>query len=424
MPNRLSVISRSLCVASLWLAFFSSCSPGTRIARRQPIQKAIAVDSTEFPQVIAEATQSPWTSGNQITTMVNGDAFLTSMLGSIHSAKKTITFETYAFINGTAAYKFVGAFCERARHGVKVHLILDSAGSIDIGDENVKRLRSAGVQLTFYHPYSILNPLRYNTRDHRKLMVVDGNVGYIGGCGIADAWMGNAESPKRWREDHYRVTGPVVAQVQRSFLDNWTKTGGKPLTGPDYFPVLHRTGKHQAQVFISSPKEKLYTIPHLYRQAFASARKSIVIKNSYFIPDRSIMKELLAARKRGVYVEILVPGEHIDAWPVRSLARGYYGKLLRAGIQIYEYQPTMMHCKVMVVDELFSSVGSANFDPRSLYINDESNLNVLDARFARKQLKVIENDKKQSIQIVDPPSRWNPLTLPRRVAAQMLAPQL
>jgi len=424
MPSRLSVIFRSLGIATLYLVLFSSCSPGTRIARTQPIQKSIAVDSVEFPQAIAAATQSPWTSGNQITTMVNGDAFLTAMLDSIHSAKKSITFETYAFINGTAAYKFVGAFCERARHGVKVHLILDSAGSIDIGDENVKRLRSAGVQLTFYHPYSILNPLRYNTRDHRKLMVVDGDVGYIGGCGIADAWMGNAESPKRWREDHYRVTGPVVAQVQRSFLDNWTRTGGAPLTGPCYFPVLRHTGKHQAQVFISSPKEKLYTIPHLYRQAFASARKSIVIKNSYFIPDHSIMKELLAARKRGVHVEILVPGEHIDAWPVLSLARGYYGKLLRAGIHIYEYQPTMMHCKVMVVDELFSSVGSANFDPRSLYINDESNLNVLDTRFAREQLKVIENDKKQSIRIVDPPSRWNPLTLPQRVAAQILAPQL
>jgi cardiolipin synthase len=136
------------------------------------------------------------------------------------------------------------------------------------------------------------------------------------------------------------------------------------------------------------------------------------------------MKQLLAARKRGVHVEILVPGEHIDAWPVRSLARGYYGKLLRAGIHIYEYQPTMMHCKVMVVDELFSSVGSANFDPRSLYINDESNLNVLDTRFAREQLRVIKNDKKQSIRIVAPPSRWNPLTLPRRVAAQILAPQL
>lgn len=401
-----------------------ACSPGGRIARKQPIQKTIAVGSADFPHAIAHATQTPWIEGNQITTMVNGDVFLTAMLDSIKSAQKTITFETYAFINGTAAYRFVGAFCERASHGIKVHLILDSAGSIDIGEENVERLRAAGVQLTFYHPYSVLNPLRYNTRDHRKLMVVDGDVGYIGGCGIADAWMGNAESPKRWREDHYRVTGPVVAQIQSSFLDNWTRTGGEALKGPDYFPVLHRSGQHNAQVFISSPKDNLYTIPYLYRQAFASARKSIVIKNSYFIPDRSILKELMAARKRGVHVEVLVPGKHIDAWPVRSLALGYYSKLLRAGVHIYEYQPTMMHCKVMVVDELFSSVGSANFDPRSLYINDESNLNVLDAQFAREQLRVIENDKKQSIRITTPPSLWNPLTLPRRAAAQILAPQL
>ena len=410
-----------LAVTSVMLA---ACSPGGRIARQHPIQKTIATDSAAFPEAISKTTHAPWIRGNQITTMVNGDVFLTAMLDSIKSAKKTITFETYAFINGTAAYQFVNAFCERAKQGVKVHRILDSAGSIDIGDENVARLRTAGVQLTFYHPYSILNPLRYNTRDHRKLMVVDGKVGYIGGCGIADAWMGNAHTSKHWRENHYQVTGPVVSQIQSSFLDNWVRTGGAQLDGPDYFPQLHRSGNTKSQVFISSPKDKLYTTPHLYRQAFTSARKSIVIKNSYFIPDRSVLKALLDARKRGVHVEILVPGKHIDAWPVRSLALSYYNKLLRAGIHIYEYQPTMMHCKVMVIDELFSSVGSANFDPRSLYINDEANLNVLDTKFAREQIQVIENDKKQSLRITKAPSRWNPLTLPKRAAAQILAPQL
>lgn len=404
--------------------FLTACSPGTRIAHKQPIQASIGVKDEAFAAAVSRTTHATWIEGNSITTLVNGKAFLSSMLKSIKSAEKSITFETYAFINGTAAYEFVDAFCERARQGVKVHLILDSAGSIDIGQENVERLRAAGVELTFYHPYSILNPLRYNTRDHRKIMVVDGKVGYTGGCGVADAWMGNAESPDQWRENHYKVTGPVVAQLQNAFMENWIRTGGVKFTGPDYFPPLSSTGQHRAQAFNSSPKDKIYTIPHLYRQVFASARESIVIENSYFIPDRSVMKELIAASKRGVNVEILVPGKHIDAWPVRSLARGYYSKLLRAGIQIYEYQPTMMHCKVLVVDGVFSSVGSANFDPRSLYINDESNLNVLDRGFASEQLRVIADDKKQSLRITKAPSRWNLLTLPKRVTAQILAPQL
>ena len=424
MPILAFCTNRFLWSISLLAILFSACSPGTRIARKQPIQRTAVVGDAHFEQAIASAVKAPWLEGNTITTLVNGHAFFPAMLDSIHAAKKSITFETYAFINGTMAYKFTNAFCERARRGVKVHLLLDSIGSTDIGEKNVQRLRDAGVELTFYHPYSVINPLRYNTRDHRKLMVVDGKVGFTGGCGVADAWDGNAQTSKHWRENHYRVTGPVVGQIQRAFIANWVRTGGANLTGNDYFPKLHPTGHHKAQVFISSPKDQLYTIPHLYRQAIASAKKSIVIENSYFIPDHSVMKEILAARKRGVRVDIIMPGNHTDSWPVRSLAHGYYSKLLHAGIHLYEYQSTMMHCKVMVVDEIFTSIGSANFDPRSLGGGDESNMNVLSRPFAREQLRIIENDIKHSSPVTEPPSRWNPLTLPQRIAAQILAPQL
>lgn len=404
--------------------FMVSCSPGTRIARKQAVEPQAHIGSRKFEVALEAIAQEPWVRGNQITSLVNGDAFFPSMLNSIRSAKKSITFETYAYINGAAAYQFSAALGERARQGVKVHMILDSVGSIDMGEENIRHLRDSGVELVFYHPYSIINPLRYNTRDHRKIMVVDGKIGFTGGCGVADAWSGDAQSPKHWRENQYRISGPVVSQLQRAFMDNWTRTGGRKLSGPDYFPKLQPTGKYKAQTLLSSPKQKQYTIPHLYRQVFASARKSIVIENSYFIPDRSIMKELLAARKRGVSVEILVPGKHIDAWPVRSLARAYYGKLLRAGVRIYEYQPTMMHCKVLVVDGEFTSIGSANFDPRSLYINDESNLNVIDRSFAQEQLQIIEQDKKLSIEITDASPPLNPVKVLQRIAAQIIAPQL
>jgi len=402
----------------------TSCSPGTRIAKKHPIQRNISPQDPAFQTTIAKAVNAPWVSGNEVTSLINGDAFYPAMLDAILTAQKSITFETYAFVEGTMAQRFVNAFCKKSKEGVKVHLILDSIGSIDMGENNIKRLRDAQVELHFYHPYSILNPLKYNTRDHRKLMVTDGKIGFIGGCGIADAWMGNARSVKQWRENHYRVTGPVVADLQRAFLDNWVATGGTQLTGPDYFPALTRTGSLSTQLFISSPKNKNYTIPQLYRQLIASAQKSIIIENSYFIPDHSILKEIIAAAHRGVHVEIIVPGKHTDAWAVRSLAHGYHSKLLRAGVHIYEYQRTMMHCKVMVVDDLFTTIGSANFDPRSLYINDEANLNILDAGFAKEQIKHIENDKQHSKQLTHPPSRWNPLTLPKRIFAQILAPQL
>jgi len=421
MPSRFF----KLFIFSALSAFFvASCSPGTRIAHKQPIQRNITPNSPKFKQTLTQTVKAPWREGNQVTTLINGDAFYPAMLDAIHSASKSITFETYAFVEGTMAQRFIIAFCKKAKEGVKVHLILDSIGAIDMGSHYVKQLENAGVELHFYHPYSILNPLKYNTRDHRKIMVVDGKTGFIGGCGIADAWMGDAQDNKHWRENHYQVTGPIVADLQRAFLDNWIATGGSELSGSDYFPHVSQQGSLTTQLFTSSPKNKLYTVPHLYRQLIASAQKSIVIENSYFIPDHAILKEIIAARKRGVSVDLIVPGEHTDAWAVRSLAHGYHSKLLRAGVRIYEYQRTMMHCKVMVIDDTFTTIGSANFDPRSLYINDEANLNVLDQTFAKEQLQHIENDKKHSKRLTKTPSRWNPLTLPKRVIAQILAPQL
>jgi len=411
-------------VLALLTAIFSSCSPGARIAKQQPITQVAPIGSPAFKKATTTAVKSPWMNGNHVTSLVNGAEFYPAMLKAIRSAKKSITFETFAFINGQTTYDFVTAFCERAKAGVKIHLIVDAFGSEDFGKINIARLRASGVAVHFYHDQPLRHPLRYNIRDHRKLMVVDGKIGFTGGCGIADAWNGNTETPKNWRENHYMVTGPVVAQLQRDFVDNWIHTGGRPLTGAHYFPALKPTGKHRAQNFISSPKDKLYTVPYLYRQIFASAQKSIVIENSYFLPDRTIMKALLAARKRGVHVEIIVPGKYIDAWLLRYFSRHQYHQLLAAGVHIYEYQKAMMHCKIMVIDGVFSSIGSANFDARSLYINDESNLNVMDTDFAKEQLKIIEFDKSHSIRITTAQSPWNPLTFFPRAASSMISPQL
>lgn len=402
----------------------TACSPGLRIARQQEIQPQTAIGTPAFEKAVTTAVKSPWVDGNHVTTYVNGVEFYPAMLKAIRSAQKSITFETFAMVDSEVTRQFVAAFCDRAKAGVKIHLVLDAFGSEEFGKNNITRLQQHGVDVHLYHDQLLRHPLRYIVRDHRKLMVVDGEIGFTGGCGIADAWSGDTQTPNNWRENHYQVTGPVVAQLQRDFADNWVYTGGQQLTGTDYFPPLRKTGNHRAQNFISSPKDRLYTVPHLYRQVLASAQKSIIILNSYYLPDRAITREILAARARGVHVELIIPGKYIDSWIIRYFSRHRYHELLQAGVHIYEYQKAMMHSKVMVVDGQFSSIGSANFDARSLYINDESNLNVMGKDFAREQLKIIEFDKSHSIRVTNSSSPWNPLTFAPRAAATLIAPQL
>ncbi|MGJ8678562.1 MAG: phospholipase D-like domain-containing protein [Akkermansiaceae bacterium] len=403
---------------STFIAFVTllvvSCSPGSRIASKQPIEASASLDSALFQEATTTALNAPWREGNHIETLVNGDAFYPAMIKAIKAAKKSITFETFAFVEGYAARDLINALAERAKAGVKVHVVLDHTGSNTMGKFNIATMRNAGIDLHFYHPLSIFHPIESNIRDHRKIMVVDGKVGFTGGCGVGDAWLGNARSEEEWRETHYRVTGPIVADLQRGFNINWVKTGGAPLRGSNYFPLLSKTGKLIAQAFDSAPQDKIFTIPHLYRQAFASAKKSIIIENSYVVLDRVMMDALLAARARGVHVEMIMPSDHCDSWAVRFLSVFQYPKLLEAGVHIYEYQTSMMHCKVMVIDELFTTIGSANIDPRSLYINDESNVNVLDAGFAKEQLRIIENDKRQSKRILTARHPWHPIDLPMR----------
>jgi cardiolipin synthase len=228
---------------------------------------------------------------------------------------------------------------------------------------------------------------------------VDGVIGFTGGVGIADKWLGNAQDPEHWREAHFRVEGPVVAQMQATFLDNWLKTRGELLHGDDYFPPIAPAGESYAQMFRSSSRGGAESVRLMYLMSIADARRSIRIANSYFVPDDLAVRALADARRRGVSVEIIVPGEHTDTEIVRKASRSLWGELLAAGVEIYEYRPTMYHCKVMVVDESWVSVGSTNFDERSFRLNDEANLNVYDPVFARQQVAIFEQDKAASQRI-------------------------
>ena len=260
-------------------------------------------------------------------------------------------------------------------------------------------MKDAGIQVDKFHPLRWYNLGRMNNRTHRKLLVVDGRIGFTGGVGIADLWKGHAQDSLHWRDSHYRIEGPAVAQMQAAFMDNWLKTRTRVLHAEQYFPPLPASGDAAAQVFTSSPEQGSESVRLMYMLSLAAAERSVRIAASYFVPDSLVTTTLVSAAERGVNVEIILPGRHIDATFVRQASRGGWGPLLEAGVKIYEYQPTMYHCKVMIVDDLWTSVGSTNFDNRSFRLNAEANLNVLDREFALEQARRFELDKGKSRQV-------------------------
>ena len=336
--------------------------------------------------------------GNSVTDLENGDEIFPAMLEAIRSAQRTITFETYIYWSGETGRQFAEALEERARAGVKVKVLIDWAGSIKMEGSLLQEMKDAGVEVHQYRPLKWYNLGRLNNRTHRKLLVVDGKVGFTGGVGIADLWMGHAQDPDHWRDLHFRVEGPVVAQMQAAFNDNWIKTTGVVLNGQEYFPPLERAGDMDAHMFVASPAGGSESMHLMYLMAIAAAEQSIDLQASYFVPDDLIIKALQAARHRGVRVRVNLPGKHIDSETVRLASKAHWGELLLAGVEIYEYQPTMMHNKLLIVDRLMTSVGSTNFDVRSFRLNDEASLNVYDAAFAERMTEVFEADLKPTVQ--------------------------
>ena len=341
----------------------------------------------------------PVIDGNRIETLLNGEQIFPSMLQAIASAKQTINFETYIYWSGEIGKRFAAALSERARAGVKVNVMVDWLGSQKMDEDSIETMKQAGVDFRKYRPLRWYNLGRVNNRTHRKLLIVDGRIGFTGGVGIADEWSGHAQDPEHWRDNHYRLEGPAVAQMQAAFMDNWTKLSGSVLHGDDYFPPLKGDGKAYAQVFQSSAEGGSESMHLMYLLSVAAAAKTIDLAMAYFVPDEVTSETLVNAMKRGVRVRLILPGPIIDAEFVRSASRAGWGPLLQAGAQIYEYQPTMYHVKLLIVDGLWSSVGSTNFDSRSFRLNDEANLNVYDAAFARAQTESFEADLKHASRI-------------------------
>ena len=395
-------VRRILAVAAaLLLAFVAAVVASThrekQITRR--VEPLYAVSDSAFTRAVGSLLGPQLVPGNRVETLLNGDQIFPSMLGAIRGAKHTITFETYIYWSGSVGKAFADALSQRAKAGVKVHILIDWVGSQKMQDTYLREMEEAGVEIVRYHPPSWHTIDKLNNRTHRKILVVDGRIGFTGGVGIADEWSGHAQDEDHWRDTHYRIEGPAVAQMQAAFVDNWTKVKGVVLHGDGYFPPIESVGEERAQIFMSSPEGGAESMHLMYLLSIAAARRSIDLSMAYFVPDDLSRDALVSAMKRGVRLRIIVPGRKTDAALVRSAGRGTWGPLLEAGAEIYEYQPTMYHCKVMVVDGQWVSVGSTNFDTRSFRLNDEANLNVYDAAFARRQVADFENDLRKARRI-------------------------
>jgi len=366
---------------------------------RLPVRSSYAVEDAQFQRSMSTLLGPALVPGNRVDTLLDGDQIFPAMLEAIRNARRTITFETYIYWSGSVGKEFADALSERARDGVKVHILVDWVGSQKMEAALLEQMQSSGAQIYKYHPPRWYNVNRLNNRTHRKILVVDGRVGFTGGVGIADEWSGHAQDENHWRDTHYRVEGPAVAQFQAAFTDNWLKVSGAVLHGADYFPPIPPAGDLPAQMFMSSTEGGAESMHLMYLLSIAAARKSIDLSMAYFVPDALATEALVAALKRGVRVRLLVPGRKTDVALVRSAGRATWGPFLQGGAEIYEYQPTMYHCKVLVVDHAWVSVGSTNFDTRSFRLNDEANLNVFDRDFALRQVHDFENDLKRSRRI-------------------------
>ncbi|HEX2230522.1 MAG TPA: phospholipase D-like domain-containing protein [Candidatus Binatia bacterium] len=363
----------------------------------------ISLNEAAFFPTIEAHTDAPIISGNRIDILLNGNETFPLMLAEIRKAKRTITFAQYLYEDGQIAYDFAKAFAERCRAGVQANILLDSHGT-NTPDEIPDMMRQAGCNVHYFRRVEapqvvfIWKLFRYNYRNHRRSLVIDGRIGFTGGYGIKDTWLGDGRTEGRWRETNARLEGPIVKYLQASFTESWLEATGALLGGDGYFPRLEARGKLPAQIVKSSPVGGSFQNYMLFLLSITSAKKSILITNPYFIPDDRMIDALLNAAGRGVQVIVLVPGK-IDHKITYRASRSSYGRMLLGGIQIYEYLPALMHAKTMVVDGVWATIGSTNFDNRSFGLNEELNLTVYDRGVAGRLHKIFYEDLKHSKKI-------------------------
>jgi len=409
-----SIFTRLFSAAAALL--LDGCAHGSL---RPALAAPATVRTAAFRDALAAETMTPWTTGNSVRTLENGDGFFPPMLRAAAGARSSITFECYTAADCETVAAFSRILAGRAQAGVKVHVILDAFGCGHWGARNIRMMRKAGVQVKFYGLFHILNPLAYSHRTHRRVLVVDGSTGFCGSAGFAWNWTGHAEDREHWRDTQYELRGPVVAQLQDSFSGHWRELAGAALHGRDYYPSLAEAGNLTAQMVAGSPLAQGDTIGVSCLLAIRTARHSILMEQSYFVPPDEITDALIAASARGVRVQLILPGKITDMPFIKEVTLRILAKLMKAGVEIYEFQPTMMHGKLIAVDDHFVIAGSANLDARSFFINDENNLQVLNTGFAREQRRMFERDRERCTRLTEGTLRINPVRRLRGFAGQI-----
>jgi cardiolipin synthase A/B len=356
--------------------------------------------SMEFVADVARFLNEPIFQGGEVEVLQNGDAFFPAMLHAIRNARDTVNFETYIFEPDEVGRQFIEAFKERARAGVEVRLLIDGFGGIKLRKKYRDDLQRAGVRVFRFRPLALRNLVRIYRRDHRRATVIDGEVGFTGGAAVSKKWQGNVSNKHEWRDSMTRVTGPLVAGIQSAFAEHWVYGTGEVLAGNRFFPSHKQAPGLCGLSVVSSPSDSEQNIRLLFWLSFINARKRLWISNSYFIPDRRLRAAVIERAIHGVDVRILVPGNHTDAVPVQAAGRSYYQELLEAGVRIFEYSPSMMHAKTVVIDGTWSIVGSANMDERSMEINEENVLGIADTEFAQAIEAGLAEDHARSREIL------------------------
>jgi cardiolipin synthase len=375
----------------------------------------VSVGEPRFMRDAEALTGSPVSEGNDVDLLVNGDQIFPAYLGAVREAKETVNLLTYAYWRGDIAIEVADTLCDKAGDGVECNVLIDAVGGARMDRKLVRKMRDAGVTVHYFRPPKPYAVRRLQFRTHRKLLILDGRIGFTGGVGIAEEWTGDAQDPDHWRDTHVRVRGPVVRGLQGAFAENWLEATGQVLAGEHYLPDLDPVeGGGLMQVMRSSATVGDSNAEALYFLALAAAKERIELTSAYFVPRPAFTEALIDAAERGVDMRVLVPGPHIDKEFVRTAGRASYAPLLEAGIRIFEYQPTMLHAKGLVVDRVWSAVGSVNFDNRSFQLHDEVTLCVQSEDFAAQLGEVFERDLETSEEIER--ERWNGRGIRQRAA--------
>ncbi|MEO6799680.1 MAG: phospholipase D-like domain-containing protein [Rhodanobacter sp.] len=383
------------------------------------------LDAEQSARALSANLNAPLLDGNAIDVLLNGDEIFPAMLEAMRQAQHSIHLLTYIYWQGTIARQFADELAAAARRGVRVRLLVDAVGGAKMAGDMVDDLHDAGCTFAWYRPLRWYNLGRFNNRTHRKVMVVDGRIGFTGGVGIAEVWTGHAQDPEHWRDDHFRIRGPAVRYLQGSFAVNWRQATGEVLVGASMFPDLPGVGTTRIVAIDAAPSVRISTIGFTYWLFFHAACKEIRVTTPYYVPDPLLHLGLAAAARRGLAVTLLLPGPHIDTQLVSRASKTYYRKLLQAGVTIHEYQPSMIHTKTVTVDGAYALIGSPNFDTRSFGLNYEEALVVYDSALTQALNRSFDDDLGNARQVtLDEVESWSPWMRAGNRLARMLRAQL